>query len=584
MAKKAKKAKPKPRPAAKPAGVDRAPDGPVQGVRGRPKVDNGLRSFAIHQPDGSATDRAAGPFAAAAAVPARPSTEMSAESAARHYLEQSLASPAIPQFAAAVASGAPSEFKSLGVEVIPITDTQTVKFRQYYRKVPVYGSLVTVELDRDNQLVSINSSLGDPANVDHIARVSPSEVVDGVRTAAGYPTGALDVVPRLVYYFDTKASRWRLAYLTENVLKRIPPEEKTHLPQLVDYITDAHTGDIVAELPRTQTADEDVEERDVLDSLNKKQAFFAVRNGANRVLHDRRHNVRTHDFTFRDIELQSTELPGGFVPNPPDPWAAGAVSAHVNAVAVAAFLKDVLRRDSLDNQGQAIVSSVNCKYFRHGTDPTGREWRNAAWIGTQMVYGQRRVGTKMRSYAAAMDVVAHEICHGLTDRTARLQYQDMSGALNESYSDIFGIVISNFSEADVDRWNWAMGEDLSETGIPLRDLSDPARFGQPAHMDDYLQTESDFGGVHTNSGIHNKAAHNMLTARSAGGQRVFTPTQVIQLFYLALTQHLSRTSGFADSRRGVTLAARSLFRRDGSRDAKIAAIGAAFDAVGITES
>ena len=80
--------------------------------------------------------------------------------------------------------------------------------------------------------------------------------------------------------------------------------------------------------------------------LNAPRSMFCVQDGAAKSLHDRRHNVQTHDFTFHDIELDHSALPGGYVPNPPTPWQRGAVSAHANAVAVAAFVKDVLRRNS----------------------------------------------------------------------------------------------------------------------------------------------------------------------------------------------------------------------------------------------
>ena len=443
---------------------------------------------------------------------------------------------------------------------------------------------MTVELDRANNLISLNSSLGDPANVDHVARIAPSQVVDTIRGAAGYGASMLDAVPRLIYYYDRSASRWRLAYLTENVLKRTPESQKTvhGLPQLVDFVVDAHTAEIVAELPRTQTAD--LEELNVLDELSRPRSFFCSQQGQSKILHDRGNNVHTHDFRFHDIEVDSDALPGSPVPNPPEPWSRGAVSAHANAVAVTQFLKKILRRNGLDNQGEALVSSVNCRYFRHGTDVTNTEWRNAAWIGNQMVYGQKRTGGKLRSYAAALDVVAHEIVHGLTDRTARLQYEDMTGAMNESYSDIFGIVISNFDQPDVAKWNWQMGEDLTDSGVPLRDLSDPEAFGQPAHMDDFVETSADFGGVHTNSGIHNKAAFNLLTTVAPGGGMLLDPQTVIQLFYLTLTQHLSRTSGFSDSRRGMELSARSLLRNDTNTERKVAAVSAAFEAVGVQKS
>jgi Zn-dependent metalloprotease len=308
-------------------------------------------------------------------------------------------------------------------------------------------------------------------------------------------------------------------------------------------------------------------------------------------LSDTLRNVRTHDFLFQDARLLRRRLPGDFVANPPDPWLQAAISAHINAVAVAEFLLDVFHRAGLDNRGGPLISSVNCT--SRNLDPNNREWRNAAWIGTQMIYGQRMVNGDLRSYAVARDVVAHEIIHGLTDHTARLEYQLESGALNESYSDIFGIIIANWQPpdgGDVETWDWQMGEDLDATGVPLRDISDPERRGQPAHLDqmrtlspgEVPDRSNDFGWLHRNSGIHNKAAYHLLTAKENGAV-VFTPREVAGLFYLALTQYLSRTSGFSDSRTGVRLAAQTYFRQDDPDmlASKLAVIDNAFDAVGI---
>jgi len=132
----------------------------------------------------------------------------------------------------------------------------------------------------------------------------------------------------------------------------------------------------------------------------------------------------------------------------PDPWDPAAVSAHANAAEVADFLERVLMRKGIDDEGGPLISSINC-VRRSGA----QEWRNAAWISTQMIYGQRLVDGKLRSYAVARDVVAHEIFHGVTENTARLDYFSESGALNESYSDIFGILISNAGNPDVGTWN-----------------------------------------------------------------------------------------------------------------------------------
>ena len=119
--------------------------------------------------------------------------------------------------------------------------------------------------------------------------------------------------------------------------------------------------------------------------------------------------------------------------------------------------------------------------------------------------------------------------------------------------------------------------------MALRDLSSPSRFNQPEHMDQFvvLTIRQDNGGVHINSGIHNKAAFHLISSRDAAGDFLFTPLQAAALFYLALTQLLNRRSGFSQSRRAVELVGRSLFRTDPDMQIKVNAIGAAFDAVGI---
>ena len=258
---------------------------------------------------------------------------------------------------------------------------------------------------------------------------------------------------------------------------------------------------------------------------------------------------------------------------------------------MADFLTRVLLRDGLDNRGGAIISSINCVW----ENVNGRKvWKNAAYWQGQMIYGQRCRNDQsacpdddLVSYAVASDIVAHELFHGVTEHTARLEYRGETGALNESYSDIFGIIVSNIDEPDVARWNWKMGEDLSLTGVPLRDLSNPRGFGHPDHMRDFKVVtppygkNNDWGGVHHNSGIHNKAAFNLLTAKDQQGDALLDPLTVAKLFYLTLSQDLSRTSTFADSRRGMMKWAMTLFRNDPRRDEKLGAIATAFDDVGI---
>lgn len=243
-------------------------------------------------------------------------------------------------------------------------------------------------------------------------------------------------------------------------------------------------------------------------------------------------------------------------------------------------MRDTLGRNGIDDRGGTLISSINCM---SSSEPAGpKEWFNAAWVGTQMVYGQRQNGGAMLSLAANIDVVGHEMFHGVTDNTSRLEYQGQSGAMNESYSDIFGILISNLGK-EVDAFDWELGEGLFTGGSPLRDLSDPTRFRQPKHMRDFVVTTRDHGGVHTNSGIHNFAAFKVMTAKNSSGNFVFTAKECAAIFYLTLTQRLSRTSQFTDSRLGAVASARSLFRNDPSaaRAKKIQAVEQGFSAAGI---
>jgi len=247
----------------------------------------------------------------------------------------------------------------------------------------------------------------------------------------------------------------------------------------------------------------------------------------------------------------------------------------------------VLKSNNVDNMGSTIVSPVNCVVKRFEQPPRGSNvWLNAFWTGTQMLYGQVPFDGRLKSLASSLDVVAHELFHGVTGRTARLVYQGETGALNESYSDIFGTIVSNWSNQDIATWNWLIGDGISSSIEAFRDMRDPTRFGQPKLMKDFktlpLKRASDEGGVHINSGVHNFAAFKVMSATRRGAF-VFKPAELAAMFYVALTQQLSRQSTFADSRRAVVLTTRSLFRAlpQSQIDARVAAVEAGFAAAGI---
>jgi Zn-dependent metalloprotease len=182
------------------------------------------------------------------------------------------------------------------------------------------------------------------------------------------------------------------------------------------------------------------------------------------------------------------------------------------------FYWDVFQRDSIDDQGLPL----------HGVVHYGDRYDNAFWDGRQMVFGDGD-GELFNRFTTALDVVGHELTHGVTEDEAGLEYSGQSGALNESMSDVFGSMVKQYKlgqlAADAD---WLIGEGLladGVNGVALRSMKAPGtayddpRLGgkdpQPAHMDDYVDTTDDNGGVHINSGIPNHAFY--LAAVALGG-------------------------------------------------------------------
>lgn len=510
------------------------------------------------------------------------------ESAARGYLDDAVASSSLPSLSAEVDTPE-TRLAALGTETLALTGTRTVKFRQTCHGIPVYGSFVVVELDGDNELVGIDTTTGRPEGVDPVATIAPARAVEIARGAPGGYTPVADViVPRQHFYFDGEDERWRLVYLLEDVPvtsdRAKGDDSAPEAPHLVDYVIDAHDAAVVDVLPRTPSLTAQAVEQSAVDAYGDQRTFAAQRDGERLVLRDPEHNVETFDFGFGDPAVDADALPGMIVANPPD-WSPGAVSAHANAVQVSQFLRTVVLRNNIDGRGGPMTSSINCVVQSAARGP--KDWGNAFWNGTQMVYGQLRHGDDLRSLSANVDVVGHEIFHGVTDSTSRLEYRAQSGALNESYSDVFGTIIANRGNEDPRTWDWLIGEKLFPDREALRDMADPTRFDQPAHMDDYqdlpVTRQGDWGGVHTNSGIPNKAAYVLLTTEDEDGALTLTPSEVSAVYYIALTQRLSRTSQFVDARRASVASARSYFRTlpEAQATRKVAAVGAAFDAVGI---
>jgi Zn-dependent metalloprotease len=528
------------------------------------------------------------------------------ETSARKIVEQALESSSLPSFTAPEVKGKKTELKSLGVETLPLTGTRIVKFRQMFDKIPVYSSLITVELDENNECIAINSALAEPENLNTVAKVSPENALKVVAAAAGYGESLPNSPPRLNIYLDQKG-KWRLVYIVEDVpikpgkesldvakaeqanhgeMDQTPSSHHHSDPNVFDYIVDAITGSLIAQLPRTPGVGETV---NVFDELGTSRMIEVDRTATGLNLVDSTLGIETYDFGFNDPKSRNDPLPGKLISNPPV-FSLAAVSAHANASVVSRFLRQTLMRNNIDNKGGRLVSSINCVIASEVNPPGSKQWFNAFWtpVLRQMVYGQVFFQGTLRTLAAGLDVVAHEMFHGVTNDTSKLEYVGMSGALNESYSDIFGIIVSNFENPSIDHWNWLLGEGLSDSREAFRDFANPARLGQPDHMRNFVKftnfsQANDYGGVHANSGIHNFAAFKIMTSKAQNGDFLFNAQELARIFYICLTQYLTRQSTFSDSRHGVLLATRTMFRTLATDDlnARVQAIEAGFEAAGI---
>ena len=149
-------------------------------------------------------------------------------------------------------------------------------------------------------------------------------------------------------------------------------------------------------------------------------------------------------------------LPGTLIASP---WSSAAVSAHVNAAAVATYLRTVLKRNNIDNKGGRVISSVNCVVKTDETPPGSNAWLNAFWNGTQMIYGQAMFDDRLRSLASSLDIVAQSCSTASPAASARLIYQDEPGTLNESYRTYSARSDLQCRRSRTSRkWNWQIGD------------------------------------------------------------------------------------------------------------------------------
>ena len=228
--------------------------------------------------------------------------------------------------------------------------------------------------------------------------------------------------------------------------------------------------------------------------------------------------AKKHRLTY-DMKHRTSPLPGSLVRSEGDPAVddPAANEAHNNAGASYDFYKRVFARNSIDNNGMTIVSSIHF----------GSDYSNAFWNGEQMVYGDGD-GRLFLRFTKSLDVAGHELTHGVIAYECNLIYQDEPGALNEHFADVMGSLISQWKKKQTaKKADWLIGDELMGPDIKAKSIrtfkAEPAYEDdpvlgtdpQPKHMKDKYTGRDDNGGVHINSGIPNHAFY--LTAIELGG-------------------------------------------------------------------
>ncbi len=446
-----------------------------------------------------------------------------------------------------------------------------LRFAQTFRGVPVWPAELTVHLDPGGNVDLMNGAyVVTPRRTAGTPTITAAAAVARARDAAGLGDGAEatelivfapgDRPPRLAWKIEIRqglAARWLV-------------------------VVDAQSGAVLLALD--QITDDNVAgsgldlfgERRPLNVWREDGAHYLV--DTSKPMYDPTSDPPSAERTRGGIVVLDARnrepdgegmIPLALIASPTaTAWpVADAVSAAFGLSETYDYFLERHGRDSLDGEGGTLLGVVRFS----------NEFRNAFWNGTLMVFGDGL------PYAGALDIVAHELTHGVTEKTANLVYRDQSGAVNEALSDIFGEMVEARTFGDND---WLIGSVLAQ---PSRNMADPnaleiaAGRVYPARLSELIAPDDPFldnfknrdnGGVHLNSSIINHAFYQLAEGLPAAlGLR-----DAARIFHRAQTVHLVASSQFIDLRLAAVASAEELF---GAGSAQAQRSAEAFDVVEI---
>ena len=468
---------------------------------------------------------------------------------------------------------------------------------QRHRGIPVVGGDVVRQID-GGQTVSIFGTLYEGIDLDVTPRLTPRDAKAAVERLTGARLGEsrtpeLTVLPR-------PEGGYALTYRI-----RVAARGDVRV-----YFLDAATGDVVFDYSDKKTQSAVGTGVGVLGDTKKLSVSSA---GGQFTANDQLRPPSLRTLNMKGDFLRMEDILNGFVsPGQGDlatdddnSWNDGpAVDAHAYAGWVYDYYYKRFDRHGLDNADMGLwsfVHPVNRQDLEENYDLYGDAildyYINAFYCcDGAMVYGEglppgyvlAGSNQSVDFFSAALDIVAHELTHGVTDFTSNLIYRNEPGALSEAFSDIMAASVEFYFEPagdDLQRADYLIGEDVIRPG-GIRSMSNPASFGDPDHYSKRYTASGDNGGVHTNSSIVNQAFYlaiesgtNRTSGMSVQGVGAANREQIEQVFYRAFTLMLPSNATFSVARAACEQAARDLY---GASSAAFRAVSQAWAAVGVS--
>lgn len=454
-----------------------------------------------------------------------------------------------------------------------------IRFQQYYQGIPLWGNEVIVHVDANGDVALMDGAFTATPHkiVTEPAITAPESIRYALKAVRDIPRGELTEATHLAIYTDDEAPArlvWQVTLSVGLEFRWLVMVDALTGESLLAYnqIRHAAVSGSGIDLHGTRQPLNLWEDNDTYFLIDTSKPMFKT--GANPLQAISDSTADAGAIYILDAQnaptVDETGEPVGVplyhtVSDLPDHWDDDAVSAAFGLSEIYDYYRQRHNRDSLDGQGGSMTAAV-----RYGQD-----FRNAFWNGQLMVFGDAI------PFAGALDIVAHELTHGVIQHSANLNRSTaQSSALNEAFADIFGEAVEAYSQGQAD---WESGASLAEQGRSFRDPGSVTSYlGEPypASMSDYVNLPLipgfDFGGEHTNSTIVSHAFY-LLSDGLSGAIGIHHAERI---FYRALTIHLTPRAQFFDARLACIQAASELFGADSVQVQKTIA---AFDQVEIFE-